>query len=95
MLSGINSKSSLKPKALAVFLDGLGRSWFELGNLERAEEAFQEGLILSKELADAYDVAACLMGLGRISYERGSYQEAIGNFRLLGKQLYTPNASAE
>jgi PAS domain S-box-containing protein len=67
-------------KALAVVLDGFGRSWFELGELDRAERAFQEGLILSREYADAFDVAACLMGLARIAHKRGNYQSAIDYF---------------
>jgi GAF domain-containing protein/tetratricopeptide (TPR) repeat protein len=67
-------------RALAVSLDGVGRSWLELGNLERAEEIFNEGLSLSKEFADAFDIAACLMGLARIADKRGNYQGAIDNF---------------
>ncbi|MCK4897339.1 MAG: tetratricopeptide repeat protein, partial [Anaerolineales bacterium] len=67
-------------KALAVFLDGVGRSWLELGDLDQAEETFQEGLILAKEYADAFDIAACLMGLARIEHERGNYQAAIDYF---------------
>ncbi len=66
---------------LAVSLDGVGRSWFELGDLDRAEEVFQEGLILSKEFADAYDIAACLMGLARIAYVRGEYQAAVDYYK--------------
>jgi len=64
-------------RALAVSLDGVGRSLFELGNLDRAEEVFQEGLVISKEYADAFDIAACLMGLARIANERGEYQKAV------------------
>ncbi|MGB7093484.1 MAG: GAF domain-containing protein, partial [Anaerolineales bacterium] len=67
-------------KALAITLDGVGRTWLELGDLDRAEDVFQEGLILSREYSDAFDVAACLMGLGRIAYERGDYQTAIEYF---------------
>ncbi|MFN2213674.1 MAG: GAF domain-containing protein [Anaerolineales bacterium] len=68
-------------KALAIALDGVGRSLFELGDLDQAEATFQEGLSLSREFADAFDIAACLVGLARIAYEREKYQSAIDFFR--------------
>ncbi|MBK5108612.1 MAG: GAF domain-containing protein, partial [Anaerolineales bacterium] len=76
-----DSRAIKNNRALAVSLEGLGRSWFELGELDRAEEVFEEGLILSKEHADAFDIAGCLMGLARIAYERGEYQKAIDSFK--------------
>ena len=66
---------------LAVSLDGVGRSWFELGDLERAEAAFQEGYSLSQEYGSAFDVAACAMGLGRIAHKRGAFQAAIDHYK--------------
>ena len=75
------SRAIKNNRALAVSLDGLGRSWFEMGELDRAEEAYEEGLILSREHADAFDIAACLMGLARIASERSEYQKAIDYFK--------------
>jgi GAF domain-containing protein/CheY-like chemotaxis protein/tetratricopeptide (TPR) repeat protein len=72
---------------LAVSLDGVGRSFFDLGDLDRAEKVFREGLELSKDYGSTFDIAACEIGLGRIAYEKGKNRTALIHFNKVVKML--------
>jgi predicted ATPase/DNA-binding CsgD family transcriptional regulator len=65
---------SVRAKALYAFGDIVTN----LGDQDRAQPLFEEGLALYRALGDTVGIARSLNGLGWVAYGRGNYTEALG-----------------
>lgn len=65
------------PSLRAYNLDGLGRTFHALGQLERATNLFHEALIIVREVGDRTRESQYLSNLGRAYHASGQFEQAI------------------
>ncbi|CAN5695057.1 LuxR family transcriptional regulator [soil metagenome] len=70
---------------IARFLGGLGELFTSRGEYARAEELYEEILILSREMGDAPTLLDCLIKLGYVFLVQGNHREATA----LGEEAVT------
>jgi len=67
---------------ISRFLGGLGKLFMDQGDHDRAEELYEEVLVLSRELGEASTLVNCLINLGYVSLFQGRHAKATA----LGKE---------
>jgi GAF domain-containing protein/CheY-like chemotaxis protein/tetratricopeptide (TPR) repeat protein len=65
---------------VAYFLESSGRPYADSGDYDRAQEIFEEGRSLAREVGDRLNEAYCWFGLARVSLARGQLNEAREQF---------------
>jgi CHAT domain-containing protein len=65
------------PSSEAAALVGEGQAWFRLGNIDKALEAFTEGLRIRRALGEQYLEAQTLLDLARVEQARGRPDAAL------------------
>jgi class 3 adenylate cyclase/tetratricopeptide (TPR) repeat protein len=68
-------------RGMAGALRIIGSAYAQVGQLERATEAFQRGLELAERVGSVEEIGGCLINLGVIQLERGEYGDAIDSNR--------------
>jgi tetratricopeptide (TPR) repeat protein len=69
-------KLNINEEKVSGFIN-LGRAHTELADFAKAENAFNRGLLVAKDIKDLKGTALCLSGLGSVYYEMGNSNKAI------------------
>jgi GAF domain-containing protein/CheY-like chemotaxis protein/tetratricopeptide (TPR) repeat protein len=65
---------------VAYFLESSGRPYADSGDYDRAQEIFEEGRALAREVGNRPNEAICCFGLARVALARGQLHEAREQF---------------